>query len=190
MTAPSQPIGELIRAAEDGDVVKAGELFAALYRELHAIAERELKHGGRDLTLGTTTLLHETYLNLASRENIGFPDEARFLAYACRVMRGLMIDYVRRRRAIKRGGEFHLTTLSDDALDDVALPAPEPLEQLSAALETLAQVDARLANLVDLHFFCGFTLVDIAALRDVSDRTVQSDWRKARLLLHHFLSAT
>jgi RNA polymerase sigma factor (TIGR02999 family) len=189
MMSPDPPIGELIRAAEDGDAVKAGELFAALYRELHAMAERELRRGGPDLTLGTTTLLHETYLNLASRESIGFPDEARFLAYACRVMRGLMIDYVRRRRAVKRGGEFHLTTLSDDALDGVALPAPEPLEQLSAALDTLEQVDPRLANLVDLHFFCGFPLVDIARLRDVSDRTVQSDWRKARLLLQRFLGA-
>jgi len=184
------PIGELIRAADAGDAVKAGELFAALYRELHAIAERELRRGGRDLTLGTTTLLHEAYLNLAARESMRFPDEERFLAYACRVMRGLMIDYVRRRRAVKRGGEFHLTAMSEEALDRAALPVPEPLERLSEALDTLEQVDPKLAHLVDQHFFCGFSLVDIAQLRGVSDRTVQSDWRKARLLLHRFLSPT
>jgi RNA polymerase sigma factor (TIGR02999 family) len=176
------PIGELIRAADAGDAAKAGELFAALYRELHAIAERELNRGGRDLTLSPTTLLHEAYLELAARDGVRFPDKQRFLAYASRVMRGLLIDYVRRRRAVKRGGEFHLTTLTDDALGAV-LPAPEPLERLSSALDTLEQVDARLANVVDLHFFCGFSLVDIARLRRVSDRTVQSDWRKARLLL-------
>jgi RNA polymerase sigma factor (TIGR02999 family) len=185
--SPDQPIGELIRAAEAGDAAKTGELFAALYRELHAIAERELRRGGRDLTLGTTTLLHETYLSLASRESIRFPDEGRFLAYACRVMRGLMIDYVRRRQTVKRGGEFHLTALSNEVVDGVALPAPEPLERLSEALDALESVDPRLASLVDLHFFCGFSLVDIARVRGVTDRTVQSDWRKARLLLQRLL---
>jgi len=179
-------IGELILAADAGDTVKAGELFAALYRELHDIAERELNRGGRDLTLSPTTLLHEAYLDLAARDGIPFPDKERFLAYASRVMRGLLIDYVRRRRAVKRGGEFQLTTLSEHALNAV-VPAPEPLERLHHALETLEQVDSRLANVVDLHFFCGFSLVDIAQLRGVSDRTVQSDWRKARLLLQREL---
>lgn len=188
--SPDPRIGELIRAADAGDAVKTGELFAALYRELHAIAERELRRGGRELTLGTTTLLHEAYLNLAARESIRFPDEERFLGYACRVMRGLMIDYVRRRRAVKRGGEFHITAISEEPLDRVALPAPEPLERLSEALDTLEKVDPKLAHLVDQHFFCGFSLVDIAQLRGVSDRTVQSDWRKARLLLKRLLEAT
>ena len=186
MTAPQAPIGELILAADAGDAVKAGELFAALYRELHGIAERELNRGGRDLTLSPTTLLHEAYLGLAARDGVRFPDKQRFLAYASRVMRGLLIDYVRRRRAVKRGGEFQLTTLTEDAIG-AALPAPEPLERLSSALDTLEQVDPRLANVVNLHFFCGFSLVDIAALRGVTDRTVQSDWRKARLLLHRML---
>jgi len=180
--SPDPPIGELILAADAGDAVKAGDVFAALYRELHAIAERELNRGGRDLTLSPTTLLHEAYLQLAPRGGVHFPDKERFLSYASRVMRGLLIDYVRRRRAVKRGGEFRLTTLAEDAVG-ATLPAPEPLERVSQALDTLEQVDARLANVVDLHFFCGFSLVDIARLRGVSDRTVQSDWRKARLLL-------
>jgi RNA polymerase sigma factor (TIGR02999 family) len=182
VTDSDAPIGALIRAADEGDAVKAGELFAALYRELHGIAERELHRGGAGLTLSPTTLLHEAYLDLAGRDGVRFPDKERFLAYASRVMRGLLIDYVRRRRAVKRGGEFQLTTLSDDALG-AALPAPEPLERLSGALDRLEQVDPRLAGVVDLHFFCGFSLVDIARLRGVTDRTVQSDWRKARLLL-------
>ena len=95
---------------------------------------------------------------------------------------GLLIDYVRRRRAVKRGGEFRLTTLSEDEVG-AGLPAAEPLERLSRALDALEEMDPRLANVVDLHFFCGFPLVDIARLRGVTDRTVQSDWRKARLLL-------
>jgi RNA polymerase sigma factor (TIGR02999 family) len=179
-----------MRAADAGDAVKAGELFAALYRELHAIAERELRRGGRELTLGTTTLLHEAYLNLAARESMRFPDEGHFLAYACRVMRGLLIDYVRRRRAVKRGGEFLITAMSEEALEPAALPASHALERLSEALDALEQVDPKLAHLVDQHFFCGFSLVDIAQLRGVSDRTVQSDWRKARLLLKRLLEAS
>jgi RNA polymerase sigma factor (TIGR02999 family) len=182
LTAPGSSLGELMRAADAGDAAGAGALFAALYRELHAIAERELNRGGRDLTLSPTTLLHEAYLDLADRDGVRFPDQARFLAYASRVMRGVLIDYVRRRRAVKRGGEFRLTTLSEDEVA-AGLPEAEPLERLSRALEALEETDPRLSNVVDLHFFCGFPLVEIARLRGVTDRTVQSDWRKARLLL-------
>lgn len=181
------PIGELIRTAESGDGAAADQLFAALYRELHEIAERQLHRGGSDLTLGTTTLLHEAYLNIVSREGVHFASRAHFLAYAARAMRGLMIDYVRRRRAKKRGGEFQLTSAGEEVAPGDALPAAERLEQLSAALDTLAQVDPRLAQVVDLHFFCGFSFGELAELRDVSERTVQRDWRKARLLLHRVL---
>ena len=181
------PITQLIQTADAGDGAAASELFAALYRELHVIAERELRRGGSELTLGTTTLLHETYLNIANREGVRFPDRARFLAYASRAMRGLMIDYVRRRQAKKRGGEFHITTVADDKALESDVAAAEPLERLGAALDTLGEVDPSLAQLVDLHFFCGFSLGEIAGIRSVSERTVQRDWRKARLLLHRTL---
>lgn len=181
------PIGHLIRTAETGDPAASSALFGALYRELHGIAERELRRGGAELTLGTTTLLHEAYLNISRREGVQFASRGQFLAYAARAMRGLMIDYARRRRAKKRGGEFHITSSG-------AEPAPEDpadngldIEQLGAALESLADVDPELAQLVDLHFFCGFTFAELAELRGVSERTVQRDWRKARLLLHRAL---
>ena len=176
------PIGQLIRTADAGDGVAADELFAALYRELHGIAERQLHLGGTELTLGTTTLLHEAYLNIAGREGVQFATRGQFLGYAARAMRGLMIDYARRRRAKKRGGEFHIT--SSGAEDVGAGASPEDMEPLSAALDTLAAVDPALAQLVDLHFFCGFSFGELAELRGVSERTVQRDWRKARLLLH------
>jgi RNA polymerase sigma factor (TIGR02999 family) len=187
MTLPiDQPIGQLIRTADAGDGAAADQLFSALYRELHAIAEREVHRRGADLTLGTTTLLHEAYLNIAGREGIQFAGRPQFLAYAARAMRGLIIDYARRRRAQKRGGEFCITH------SGVELPADQPaladeLEQLDTALETLARVDLELARLVDLHFFAGFSFGELAQLRGVSERTVQRDWRKARLLLHRTL---
>jgi RNA polymerase sigma factor (TIGR02999 family) len=187
MTPVEAPIGQLIRIADAGDGAAADQLFAALYGELHAIAERELNRGGSELTLGTTTLLHEAYLNIAGREGIQFASQPQFLAYAARAMRGLMIDYVRRRRAKKRGGEFHITSSGADLASADGSESVEDLEQLGTALDTLAGVDPGLAQLVDLHFFCGFSFGELAELREVSERTVQRDWRKARLLLHRTL---
>jgi RNA polymerase sigma factor (TIGR02999 family) len=181
------PLGELIRTADSGNPDAAGALFAALYQELHAIAERQLRRGAPELTLGTTTLLHEAYLNICSREGVQFATRDRFLAYAARAMRGLTIDYARRRRAKKRGGEFHITGAG---LPDAAAERPEaaePLERLALALDTLGKANPDLAQLVDLHFFCGFSFAEVAQLRGVSERTVQRDWRKARLLLHRVL---
>jgi RNA polymerase sigma factor (TIGR02999 family) len=181
------PIRQLIETAQTGDPEAASTLFTALYRELHAIAERELRRGGREFTLGTTTLLHETYLKIADREGVGFATEGQFLAYAARAMRGLIIDYVRRRRAKKRGGEFHITASGEEPAAAAEEESAERLEQLGAALDRLAGINPALAQLVDLHFFAGFPFVEVAALRGVSERTVQRDWRKARLLLHSAL---
>jgi RNA polymerase sigma factor (TIGR02999 family) len=179
------PIGQLMRSAGGGDPDASSALFVALYRELHHIAERELRRGGSDLTLGTTTLLHEAYLNIANREGVEFATRGQFLAYAARAMRGLMIDYARRDRTLKRGGEFHITA---DGADLAPAPVPaEDLEGLGTALETLGQLEKGLAELVDLHFFCGFSFAEIAEMRGVSERTVYRDWRKARLLLHRSL---
>jgi RNA polymerase sigma factor (TIGR02999 family) len=178
-------IGRLIGNAEGGDSAAAHQLFAILYEELHGIAERQLHQGGGALSLGTTTLLHEAYLNIADREGVSFAGRGQFLAYAARAMRGLMLDYARRRQAKKRGGEFHITSSGvDAAANDVR---PDELEQLDGALNTLATVDPSLAQVVDLHFFGGFSLNEIASLRGVSERTVQRSWRKARLLLHRVL---
>jgi RNA polymerase sigma factor (TIGR02999 family) len=175
-------IGDLIRTAERGDPAAAGALFGALYDELHAIAERQLRRGGPDLTLGTTTLLHEAYLNISEREGARFVSRGHFLGYAARAMRGLTIDYVRRRQAKKRGGEFQITASGVEQVGDVT-PA-EPLEQLSTALDTLATSEPDLARLVDLHFFCGFSFTELAELQGVSERTIRRHWRNARLLLH------
>jgi RNA polymerase sigma factor (TIGR02999 family) len=158
-------------------------LFGELYRDLHRLAARQLRRNGSS-TLSATTLLHEAYMDMSARER-EFPDRARFFAYAARAMRGLVIDYVRERRAQKRGGAFHLTAI-DTAVAD-GTPAGEELGPINDALEELTRVDPALAELVDLKFFCGFTFAEIAAQRGVSERTVQRDWHKARLLLHHAL---
>lgn len=172
-------IAALIASAEAGDRAAEDRLFSSLYDELHRLAERQLAHGG--VTLGPTTLIHEAYLDMAARET-EFPDRGRFMAYAARVMRNLIIDYARRRRARKRGGGLEITTLDEDSAGEV-LP-PEELEQIHAALEQLAAVDPSLAEVVDFKFFCGLSFAEIAALRAVSERTIQRRWEKARIYLH------
>jgi RNA polymerase sigma factor (TIGR02999 family) len=136
--------------------------------------------------LGTTTLLHEAYLNMAGRDGAAFPDRGRFMGYAARVMRGLIIDYARQRRAQKRGGQFEIGPLDGD---EVAAPAGEhrELARIGAAIDELAEVDAQLAQVVDLRFFCGFSFAEIAAMRGQSERTVQRHWEKARIYLHRVL---
>jgi RNA polymerase sigma factor (TIGR02999 family) len=181
-------VNELIRRADQADQQAADQLFAILYSELHRLAEYNLRRAGYSLTLGTTTLIHEAYLNIAGRENIAFAERARFLAYASRAMRGLIVDYARRRRAQKRGRQFEITLGDEEeASSGKAMEQAAELAQLGDALEELMQLEPALAELVDLHFFCGFSFVEIAALRQVSERTVQRDWRKARLLLHQAL---
>ena len=179
-------IGGLAAQAELGDPAARDALFAALYHELHRLAQAHLHRSAGNLTLGATTLLHEAYLDISQRQQVGFPDRNRFLGYASRAMRGLIIDYVRHRRAQKRGGELMFTTLNDS--DVAASESQVDLEQLSEALDELAQLDSSLAELVDLKFFCGFSFGEIASIRRVSERTVQRDWAKARLLLHHKLA--
>lgn len=182
---PSSQLEPLLRAADSGDGEARRQLFAALYDELHRMARRELKRSGRALTLGATTLLHDLYLAIHEREGMVFPDRARFLGYASRAMRGLVIDYARSRQTLKRGAGFEITSLPTD-VPEVAADSSE-LEQLSEAIEQLALMDPRLAQVVDLKYFGGFSFADIAGMWQMSERTVQRDWEKARLLLHRLL---
>lgn len=180
-----QPLADLVRRADTGDAAARDALFTALYAELHRLAETHLRRGAGNLTLSATTLLHEAYVDIARRDSLTFPDRSRFLQYASRAMRGLVIEYVRRRGARKRGGDLTFTTLDEDRARPRD-PLPD-LEALGAALDTLAGLDSALAELVDLRFFCGFSFGEVAAIRGVSERTVQRDWAKARLLLRRFL---
>jgi RNA polymerase sigma factor (TIGR02999 family) len=175
----------LFAAAEKGDQASRELLFQRLYAELHRLARRELWKSGAAVSMGATTLLHEAFINMSERDTIAFPDRARFMAYAARAMRGLIIDYARSRHAQKRGGQFQITALdtniSNEVSDEIDLP------QVGDALDELANLEPNLAQVVDLKFFCGFSFAEIAAMRGVSERTVQRDWEKARIYLHQSL---
>lgn len=160
-------------------------LFSMLYAELHRLAKRQLARQWTPVRLGVTTLLHEAYLNMAKGAAVSFPDRGRFMAYAARVMRGLIIDHARARSAAKKGGQFHITAITMDTLEG-PVDARE-LSRISDALEELAQLEPELATLVDLKFFCGFSFADIASMQSTAERTVQRKWEKARIYLHRSL---
>ena len=173
-------LASLFAAVEQGDAAARDALFAELYAELHRLARRQLSRQGAPPSLSTTTLLHEAYLEMSGRDGVAFPERGHFMAYAARVMRGLIIDHTRRRMAQKRGGLFELTSLEVDAAE--AATAHE-LSDIGDALDELAAVEPLLAETVDLKFFCGFSFAEIAAMRQISVRTVQRQWDRARIWL-------
>jgi RNA polymerase sigma factor (TIGR02999 family) len=186
METNSPNISTLIDLAERGDEASAGKLFSLLYAELHRLARSQLARQGV-ISLSATTLIHEAYLDMAAQGGPSFPDRARFMAYAARVMRGLIIDHVRNRLAVKRGGHFELTSLTTNVED--AVSDDRDLTRISQALDELAQMDSSLSQIVDLKFFCGFSFGEIAEMVGVSERTVHRKWEKARIYLHQNLRA-
>lgn len=175
----------LFAAAENGSVAAREQLYRRLYSELHRMARRELWGSAAAVSMGATTLLHEAFINISQRDAVAFPDRARFMAYAARAMRGLIIDHARTRHAKKRGGDFEITSLDTSISNEVANQVDLP--QVGEALDELAKLEPALAQVVDLKFFCGFSFAEIAAMRGVSERTVQRDWEKARIFLHRSL---
>ena len=159
--------------------------FDAVYARLHQIAQRERKRLGARATLNTTALVHEAYLDLCKNAD---PTSIRnFYAYAARAMRNLLIDHARRHLRPKHGGDLQRTVLDSGSLGGVYIDASQALE-LDSALERLATLDPRAARVVELHFFAGLELARIAQLLEVSDRTVNRDWRVARAWLQRELA--
>jgi RNA polymerase sigma factor (TIGR02999 family) len=179
-------ISLLTSGPESVDNTDTDALFSTLYSELHRLAKRELARQWSPINLSVTTLLHEAYMNMAAHDDPSFPDHARFMGYAARVMRGLIIDHARNHRAIKRGGEFKITSLETDIAGDPA--NAKELSLISDVLDQLAKVEPCLAEVVDLKFFCGFSFAEIAAMQKLSERTVQRRWEKARIYLRRSIS--
>lgn len=151
------------------------------------MAKIELARRGGTESLSATTLLHESYLAIASREGAVFPDRSRFMGYMARVMRTFIIDHFRERHAQKRGGLFEITSLDTTAIDNAT--DYREVAEIGEALEELGKIEPLLAEIVDQKFFCGLSFVEIAGLRDVSVRTVQRNWERARLYLHRKITA-
>jgi RNA polymerase sigma factor (TIGR02999 family) len=190
MDAVHEPAGSPDDDAPDAEPQRRGAspsdtLFASLYDELHRLARREAARAGPGAVVSATTLLHEAYLDMSQRDALAFPDQAHFLAYAARAMRTVVIDRARAGAAQKRGGGLDITSIDTQVAENLA--EPEMLSEIGAALDELAELEPELANVVDLKFFCGFGVAEIATMQGVSERTVQRKWEKARLLLFRAL---
>ncbi len=172
----------------EGAEVSVDAMFAAAYGELRRLAHSRLRDGGRNTVLDTTALVHETYLRVSKSAVALFPDRARFFVYAGRAMRSIIVDLVRQRQAERHGGGALHITLTGDVIEQAALPAGElHILRVHEALQELAKVDARMAQVVEMRYFAGLTDAEIASALDLSDRTVRRDWEHARLLLANAL---
>ena len=175
-------ISELIARVNAGEPGAQDALFTATYAELRKLARSRLRGGGRNTCLDTTALVHESYLRFLNGGQLRSDDRRAFFAYASRVMRSVIIDAVRERQAERRGGDLQRLTLNTEIVDN--LPSGEDeLLQVNEALDALAQAEPRLAKVVEMRYFGGYTEVEIAEALDLTERTVRRDWDKARLLL-------
>ncbi len=161
-------------------------LFPALYAELRRLARSRLASGGRHTLLDTSALVHEAFLRMQHNGALALKDREHFLAYAATTMRSIVIDFGRRRNAERRGGDVEHVTLDTRAAESLG-SSDEEILAVHDALETLAQVDARLVRVVEMRYFAGLTDAEIGSALGVTDRTVRRDWERARLLLAQML---
>jgi len=159
----------------------ASKFFEQLYGELRSMAQAQLR---RNISspLNTTTLVHESYLRFLNNGEIKPEDKRHFLAYASHVMRSIVVDYSRHHMAIRRGAGQIPVTLDTDSLNSIAATDEEVIK-VHEGLEELAALDGRMAQIVEMRYFGGLSEGEIAGALDISIRTVQRDWEKARLLL-------
>jgi RNA polymerase sigma-70 factor, ECF subfamily len=174
------------RRGDDGAV---DDLFRLVYDELRVLAGRHLRRRRPGDTLGPTALVHEVYLRFAQRSSPNLVNREHFLALAARAMRMVIVDYWRRKRSKKRDPQAPLSATLKD------VPARNPLLAidilvLDEALRTLSELDARQAQIVELRFFGGLTLDEIAAVFGVTERTVKREWQKARVFLYHAMRSS
>jgi len=179
--ASKDRITDLLANWLDGDPKAGDRLFSTLYQELRQLARRQLRHRSPGGTLDTTALIHEAYLKLVDGTRRRVRDRGHFLSLASRVMRQIVVDYARRKNAVKRGGGL-LRPLADDPPVPIGRNA-EDLLALDEALEKLEVLDPRLARLVDLRFFGGMSAEETAEALEISLATVKRDWLKARAFL-------
>ena len=178
---------ELLGRIQAGDMAARDALFAVAYSELHRLAQARLRDGGRNTVLDTTCLVHESYLRFVRSGELRAEDRRAFFAYASRVMRSVIVNSVRERIAQKRGGSARPLTLSTQSAAKVA-EGEESIVKVHEALEELAKAEPRLAQVVEMRYFGGYSEAEMAETLGVTERTVQRDWEKARLILSAALS--
>jgi len=175
----------LLQALSPQNPAAAAQLFPIVYEELRRLAHSYFRRQDPQQTLQPTALVHEAFLRLAAQTSVSWQGRAHFLAVAAQAMRQILIDHARARGRQKRGGQMCRVT-TDPAVTPVSDAAPELLD-LDEALQRLAVLDERQAKIVELRFFGGLTVDEVAHVLDWSKSTVESEWRMARAWLHREL---
>lgn len=175
-------ITQLLQRMHAGDAGARDALFAAAYQELHRLAHARLRDGGRNTVLETTSLVHESYLRFVGAGELRAEDRRSFFAYASQVMRSVILNSVRDRLAERRGGGAPELTLHTEFAANLS-GDEEAILKVHEALLVLEQADARLAQVVEMRYFGGYSVQEIAETLELTERTVQRDWEKARLIL-------
>jgi RNA polymerase sigma factor (TIGR02999 family) len=184
--AMSERLTVLLARMQSGDRAARDAVFAAAYQELRRLAHSRLRDWGRNTLLDTTALVHESYLRLVQTGELKIEDRRAFFGYASQVMRSVIVDSARARLAERRGGDALKVTLWTDFEQDLD-QGGEGILQVHEALQELEQVDERAALMVQMRFFAGYSDKEIAETLDVTERTVQRDWEKAKVLLRMIL---
>ncbi len=180
----------MLAAARAGDGAAAPAVFEALYADLRRVAHARLHEAGpRDALLDTTVLVHESFERFRRLRQLDVNDRAHFMAYASKVMRSVIVDFARERLAERRGGGAAHVTLTTGFGERLADPAQDPeVLRVHEALQALAAMEPRLAQVVEMRYYGGLDNAEIAQALDVSLRTVERDWERARLVLFSMLS--
>lgn len=176
----------LVAGAQRGQEPAVAQLFEVLYDDLHRLARARLRQHRAMTLLDTTALLHESFLKLVGITALPVENRRHYFAYAARVMRSVIVDFARARQAERRGGDSDHVALDTMSAQQLAGPEDDAL-RIHEALADLERVDARLAQVVDMRYFCGLTEPEIAQALGVSERTVRREWEKARLMLNAML---
>jgi len=176
-------ITQLLDQARGGDTAARERFFARVYAELDGLAKRKLAHQAQLTMLDAPGLVHEVYLRIAQQEALPGQDRRAFLAYASRAMRSVIIDYVRSRKAERHGGGQQMLTLNTGVANQ-NFSEPQ-LESLGDALESLESIDERAHRVVEMRYFGGMEIEEIAEFLAISPATVKRDWNKARAFLLH-----
>lgn len=175
-------ITQLMARMHAGDAGARDALFEATYGELRRLARARLRGGGRNTVLDTTSLVHECYLRFVKVGELRLEDRKAFFAYASRAMRSVIVDSARERLAESRGGGQKALTLNTELAEGLGGEGQNILN-VHEALRVLEQADERLAQVVEMRYFGGYSEAQIAEALGVNERTVRRDWEKARAIL-------
>jgi RNA polymerase sigma factor (TIGR02999 family) len=177
---------QLIHRAQDGDRSAAEALYASTYADLRRLARSRLRHGRRHTLLDTCALVHESYVRFVKSSQLRIEDRVHFMRWAAQVMRSVIVDFARSRVAARRGGDAARVPFDEELAG--AVHGEEEILSVHQALDRIAAVDRRMAQVVEMRYFAGLSESEIAQALGVTERTVRRDWHKARLFLREVLA--